>query len=50
MRNCPHFHRAGGGLTSTRKENNKTETKFQLTNAGLLKQDKNASVASLRSW
>jgi len=45
----PHSHRAGDGLTLTRKDKIETETKFQLTDRGQFKHDKNASVASLRS-
>jgi hypothetical protein len=45
----PHFHRAGGGFTSTGKDKNETKIRFQLTDRGQFKHDKNASVASLRS-
>jgi len=45
----PHFHRASGGFISTRKDKNETEIRFQLTDPGQFKHDKNASVASLRS-
>ena len=45
----PHFHRAGGGFISSLKNKNEPENKFQLTDLGQFKHDKNASVASLRS-
>ncbi len=49
----PHFHRAGGGIyiSLSGKEKRKTQagTEFQLTGSGPFKQDKNVSVASLRS-
>jgi hypothetical protein len=45
----PHFHRAGDGLTSPRKDKIESKTKFQLTDRGQFKHDKKASVASLRS-
>jgi len=45
----PHFHRAGGGLSHWQRTNHEAETKFQLTESDHFKQDKNASVASLRS-
>jgi len=45
----PHFHRAGGGFISSLKNKNEPENRFQLTDLGQFKHDKNASVASLRS-
>src|SRR6266487_1881934 len=45
----PLFHRAGGGFISSLKNKNEPENKFQLTDLGQFKHDKNASVASLRS-
>ena len=45
----PHFHRAGGGFISSLKNKNEPENKFQLTDLGQFKHDKNASVALLRS-
>jgi hypothetical protein len=46
----PPFHRAGGGLISTRKEQkNEAKTQFQLTFHGHFPHYDFASVASLRS-
>jgi hypothetical protein len=45
----PHFHRAGGGFTSTPKDNNEAETKFQLTDDASFTHHSSASVATLRS-
>jgi hypothetical protein len=49
----PHFQRAGGGiylyLAGEGKRKTKAGTEFQLTDPGHFKQDKNVSVASLRS-
>jgi hypothetical protein len=44
----PHFHRAGDGLSHFHRTKHEAETKFQLTDHGHFKHDRNASVASLR--